>query len=248
MLLPTLSHPSPESDLDQAFAYRLEQNASYAAAFPFLAVLPCTECAADGTMVPFGNVLYPGGRPQFGQVGFTPRNLRRVDRVVAAALAAFGGDPERISLTSTSYGGRGLYWYAAARPEYLAALVPMAASCSPNHLLAEGICCASGEARCCPPVWHVVGANDPGTVHHHDAWHATFEAQQRSGRRSADYRYVRYAWAPPPRQTAYAHMTGHAPYELAWGDDLPQLQEWLLRQRCVGCRGPPREPVGCAVP
>ena len=244
MLLPTLSHPSPESDPDQAFAYRLEQNASYAAAFPFLAVLPCTECAADGTMVPFGNVLYPGGRPQFGQVGFTPRNLRRVDRVVAAALAAFGGDPERISLTSTSYGGRGLYWYAAARPEYLAALVPMAASCSPNHLLAEGICCASGKARCCPPVWHVVGANDPGTVHHHDAWHATFEAQQRSGRRSADYRYVRYAWAPPPRQTAYAHMTGHAPYELAWGDDLPQLQEWLLRQRCVGCRGPPREPLG----
>ena len=42
MLLPTLSHPSPESDPDQAFAYRLEQNASYAAAFPFLAVLPCT--------------------------------------------------------------------------------------------------------------------------------------------------------------------------------------------------------------
>ena len=112
-------------------------------------------------MVPFGNVLYPGGRPQFGQVGFTPRNLRRVDRVVAAALAAFGGDPERISLTSTSYGGRGLYWYAAARPEYLAALVPMAASCSPNHLLAEGVCCASGEARCCPPLWHVVGALAP---------------------------------------------------------------------------------------
>ena len=44
-------------------------------------------CTADGTMVPFGNVLYPGGRPQVGQVGFTPRNLRRVDRVVAAALA-----------------------------------------------------------------------------------------------------------------------------------------------------------------
>ena len=99
-----------------------------------------------------------------------------------------------------------------------------------------GVCCSSGEARCCPPLWHVVGANDPGTVRHHDAWHATFEAQQRSGRRSTDYRYVRYAWAPPPRQTAYAHMTGHAPYELAWGDDLPQLQEWLLRQRCGRAR------------
>jgi hypothetical protein len=69
----------------QALAYQLTTNATYAAAFPFIAVMPCTECQRDGTMVPHGNILYDEGRPQFGQVGFTPRNLLRVDHVLAAA-------------------------------------------------------------------------------------------------------------------------------------------------------------------
>ena len=160
-----------------------------------------------------------------------------MDRVLAAALTHFGGDPERVILTSTSYGGRGLYWYASGRPNVFAALVPMAASIPPNPALAAGICCRSGAAECCPAVWQFVGANDkPGMVQGHDEWDRIYKDQQRSGQRTTDYKYTRYEWAPPPRQKEYSYMTGHAPYELAWPD--PSLQEWMLEQRCPGCTGP----------
>lgn len=46
-------------------------NATYAASFPFIAIMPCTECVFDGTMVPYGNNLYEQGPPNFGEVGFT---------------------------------------------------------------------------------------------------------------------------------------------------------------------------------
>jgi hypothetical protein len=142
-----------------------------------------------------------------------------------------------VTITSTSYGGRGLYWYASGRPNLLAALVPMAASIPPHPALVEGVCCRSGAASCCPAVWHVVGANDkPGMVAGHDAWDNIYTEQRRRGQRTTDYKYSRYEWAPPPRQEAYSYMTGHAPYELAWPD--PALQEWMLRQRCPGCTGP----------
>ena len=161
-----------------------------------------------------------------------------MDRVLAAALTHFGGDPERVILTSTSYGGRGLYWYASGRPNVFAALVPMAASIPPNPALAAGICCRSGAAECCPAVWQFVGANDkPGMVQGHDEWDQIYKDQRRSGQRTTDYKYTRYEWAPPPRQKEYSYMTGHAPYELAWPD--PSLQEWMLEQRCLGCTGPP---------
>ena len=88
--------------------------------FPFIFLRPCTQCQRDLTPVFRGITNYAASdasaRPGFGEVGFTPRNLLRVDRVLDAALAAFGGDPRRIILTSTSYGGRGLYEYAARRP------------------------------------------------------------------------------------------------------------------------------------
>ena len=71
-------------------AYQLVSNRTYAANFPFIVLWPCTECDRSGLMVPFGNTLYTGGRPEFGQVGFTPRNLLRVDRLIDAALKKLG--------------------------------------------------------------------------------------------------------------------------------------------------------------
>ena len=232
----------------QGLARRLVENATFAAEFPFIAIMPCAECTADGTMVPFGNVLYPDGRPGFGQVGFTPRMLLRIDQLVGAALERFGGDPQRLILTATSYGGRGLYWYAAGRPRVFAALVPMATSLAPNRAISEGVCCRTGEPSCCPPVWHVVGANDPGTLPYHEKWDREFRRQPgrnlpRKGNTS-EYKYTRYEWAPPPRQKEYAHMTGHAPYDLAWdpNEDAPALIAWLLERRCELCAGPPLAP------
>ena len=135
----------------QGLARRLVENATFAAEFPFIAIMPCAECTADGTMVPFGNVLYPDGRPGFGQVGFTPRMLLRIDQLVGAALERFGGDPQRLILTATSYGGRGLYWYAAGRPRVFAALVPMATSLAPNRAISEGVCCRTGGRAAARP-------------------------------------------------------------------------------------------------
>ena len=226
----------------QSLAYQLVNNKSYAASFPFIAILPCTECTRDGKMVPYGNAMYGGGRPNFGECGFTPRNLLRVDRLLKEALLRLNGDTHRVILTSTSYGGRGLYWYAASRPHVFAALVPMAASISPNVALAEGICCNSGAPSCCPAVWHFVGGNDrPSMVKGHDDWDEIYRWQQKVRWRKTDYKYTRYAWAPAPRQKEYSYMTGHAPYDLAWPD--PALQEWMLKRVCQKCRGPPPNPA-----
>ena len=157
----------------QSVAYYLETDKQFAKAFPFLFLQPCTECQRDRTMVHRGNFLYAAEdattRPAFGEVGFTNRNLVRVDRVLEAALAKFQGDPKRVILTSTSYGGRGLYHYAAKRPGVFAALVPMAASLYPTPSLARSLCCESGAPECCPAVRHFVGANDrPLMVGGHD--------------------------------------------------------------------------------
>ena len=209
----------------QGLARRLVENATFAAEFPFIAIMPCAECTADGTMVPFGNVLYPDGRPGFGQVGFTPRMLLRIDQLVGAALERFGGDPQRLILTATSYGGRGLYWYAAGRPRVFAALVPMATSLAPNRAISEGVCCRTGEPSCCPPVWHVVGANDPGTLPYHEKWDGVpppARAQPAAeGQHRVQVHAVRVGAAAAPKE--YAHMTGHAPYDLAWdpNEDAP---------------------------
>ena len=122
----------------QALAYQLVHNESYARDFPFVVVMPCTECTRDGHMVPYGNAMYAGGRPNFGECGFTPRNLLRADALLAAALATFRGDPERITLTSTSYGGRGLYWYAASRVRILVRVLrPIGRTCASQLLVAR---------------------------------------------------------------------------------------------------------------
>ena len=118
----------------------------------------------------------------------------------------------------------------------LAALVPMAASISPTPQLVEGVCCESGERRCCPPVWRFVGGNDsPHMVEHHDKWDRALRAQPQ---RTSEVKYTKYAWAPPPRQKDYAHMTGHAPYDLAWAPNHTALHDWLLVQECPACGGP----------
>lgn len=222
----------------QSVAYYLDTDKQFAKAFPFLFLQPCTECQRDRTMVHRGNFLYSAEdastRPAFGEVGFTNRNLVRVDRVLDAALEKFQGDPKRVILTSTSYGGRGLYHYAAKRPGVFAALVPMAASLYPTPSLARSLCCESGAPECCPAVRHFVGANDrPLMVGGHDAWDREYESQTR---RKTAYAYTKFPWAPPPRQPDYAYMTGHAPDRLAWLKNA-SLIEWMLDVDCDECKG-----------
>ena len=148
------------------------------------------------------------------------------------------GDPQRIILSSSSYGGRGLYFYAAERPYVLAALAPMAASMEALPPLVEAVCCASGDRGCCPPIWHFVGGNDkPHMVSCHDGWDRGLRAQaQRTA--ASEVKYTKYEWAPPPRQKDYSYMTGHAPYELAWAGNHTALHDWLLKQVCETCTGP----------
>ena len=189
-------------------------------------------------MVHRGNYLYSAEdastRPAFGEVGFTNRNLVRVDRVLEAALEKFQGDPKRVILTSTSYGGRGLYLYAARRPGVFAALVPMAASLYPTPSLARSLCCESGAPECCPAVRHFVGANDrPLMVGGHDAWDREYRSQTR---RKTAYAYTKFPWAPPPRQPEYAYMTGHAPERLgvAVAEPVPDAPDVLPGLEAVG--------------
>ena len=98
--------------------------------------------------------------------------------MIDTALRRFGGDPQRVVLGGHSYGGRGILWYAAARTRTFAALVPVCPSSGPTPKVVDALCCASGEAHCCPPVWQFVGANDHRMiVDFNDDWARRLQAQ-----------------------------------------------------------------------
>jgi predicted peptidase len=207
----------------------LAENSTFAAQFPFIAILPCTQCDRDGRMAPFEVDVYEGGELTLGQLGWTPRNLARIDALIKIVLTELNGDSHRVMLSGQSYGGRGVFWYAAARSSLFAALVPICTSTGPTPRVMQSLCCPDGKQSCCPPIWQFVGANDHRMiVDYNDEWAAALRTQKQRGQTPL---YTRYENAPSPPSAP--HMHGHGAAELALRE--PKLWEWLLQQYCANC-------------
>ena len=225
----------------------LRSNATLAARFPFIALFPCSTCDEAGA--PRRQVYGPtGGPPRTGDYGWTPQNFERLDALVAAAICVHGGDAARIVLSGESYGGHGLWNYAAARPGVFSALVPVVSSFLPSSKIADAVCCAEAPAACCPAVWIHHGANDAkASIEIADWWATTLRAQrQRPPHR--EVRYSRYS-AEATREAFLRVYPGAAnPFggdeweahfgasTIAFGDEA--FHDWLLQQVCEGCAPP----------
>ncbi len=162
----------------------------------------------------------------------TPRSAWWGEDVIAeaaihaldAAMAEFGGDPDRVYLTGLSLGGFGTWAFAYRYPHRFAALVPVCGGVS------------AGRRRMSVPDWH------PASVRPDDPW--TEAARVIAGTpawifHGADDRTVpvtesrRMAAAleaagHAPRYTEYAGV-GHDSWVRAYRED--GLYEWLWSQR-----------------
>ena len=130
----------------QSLPHLLLSNRTFAAAFPFIGIFPCSTCG--------------GAHATFAERGWVPSNFEKVDRLLQIVIKEHGGDPTRVVLTGQSMGGGGLYRYAQARraaPQF-AALVPVCAAIRPPST-ANGhaeLCCSNATAAaqgCCPNIW-----------------------------------------------------------------------------------------------
>ena len=130
----------------QSLPHLLLSNRTFAAAFPFIGIFPCSTCG--------------GVHATFAERGWVPSNFEKVDRLLQIVIKEHGGDPTRVVLTGQSMGGGGLYRYAQARraaPQF-AALVPVCAAIRPPST-ANGhaeLCCSNATAAaqgCCPNIW-----------------------------------------------------------------------------------------------
>ena len=130
----------------QSLPHLLLSNRTFAAAFPFIGIFPCSTCG--------------GAHATFAERGWVPSNFEKVDRLLQIVIKEHGGDPTRVVLTGQSIGGGGLYRYAQARraaPQF-AALVPVCAAIRPPST-ANGhaeLCCSNATAAaqgCCPNIW-----------------------------------------------------------------------------------------------
>ena len=130
----------------QSLPHLLLSNRTFAAAFPFIGIFPCSTCG--------------GVHATFAERGWVPSNFEKVDRLLQIVIKEHGGDPTRVVLTGQSMGGGGLYRYAQARraaPQFTA-LVPVCAAIRPPST-ANGhaeLCCSNATAAaqgCCPNIW-----------------------------------------------------------------------------------------------
>ena len=130
----------------QSLPHLLLSNRTFAAAFPFIGIFPCSTCG--------------GAHATFAERGWVPSNFEKVDRLLEVVIKEHGGDPTRVVLTGQSMGGGGLYRYAQARraASQFAALVPVCAAIRPPST-ANGhaeLCCSNATAAaqgCCPNIW-----------------------------------------------------------------------------------------------
>ncbi|KAH8069463.1 hypothetical protein JL721_5765 [Aureococcus anophagefferens] len=204
------------------FVAKLATNATFAAKFPFVAIVRA-RAATPGD----ARAARPRRSAGRGSYGWVPDNFARIDAIIAAAARHLGGDPARVLLTGQSYGGRGVWAYAAARPSTFAAVAPICASSGPTAPLVAGLCC--GDAACCPHVWAFHGRTTSAP---------TSRTRTRGSRRS-----VRTRGARRPRRSATRATTrrrpstgrgrGHGADGLAYDDD--DFWAWLAARECPAC-------------
>ena len=234
----------------QSLPLQLLTNASFAAAFPFIAVVPqCpSECAAAN-----------GWLPQTLQA---VTSLLREWVLVSGAGAEsrnsnthLGGDRSRVYLAGQSMGGHGAWSYAAQQPRLFAAVVVVCGYAQGGReatAFAERL----SKGRMAVAVYHSaddsvipVAASDQmvGALKasgYGDAGGGgggngggNGGGDGGGGNGGRPLRFVRYMHAPGPPMPEYAHLIGHGSYELAFRD--AGLYTWLQRQTCERCSNKP---------
>ena len=219
----------------QSLPLQLLNNASFAASFPFITLIPqCPrQCARSNVWL--------------------PSTLNRVTRLVEEwAVPILRGDASRVYLTGQSMGGHGAWKYAAetAAREHrvFAALVVV---CGYANDKEEERAFSERLAKARMPVMVVHSADDSVIpVAASDSMVQQLRrrgyAEEASGRSDAPVlAYTRYEHAPGPPMPEFAHLTGHGSYELAFRDEA--VYKWLLRRACAGC-GRPKDTKEHALP
>lgn len=171
---------------------------------------PLADCDFADT---FGAiVVMPQGFLPGSFTGWTKAKLSKVQGLVRSLMRKYRGDPERVTLTGQSAGGRGAWSFAASNPKLWAAvnIICMPASSSIANQL-EGL-----------PVW-VVGWTGDGRHGNDDVVSAL------KRRKRGSVRYTRYIKAPGPPDPLYRRMYNHASYDLIYRD--PRLWQWAFSQR-----------------
>ena len=264
LFLPTAWQPLPSSPLPvivflhgrgesggfdvtnaQSLPLQLLTNASFAATFPFIAIVPqCPhECASANHWLPSTLQAVTGLLREWV--------LQPADGGTLAG-GSLGGDRSRVYLAGQSMGGHGAWMYASQQPRLFAALVVV---CGYMHGPREEKAVAErlSHSRLPVAVYHSaddvvipVAASEQAVDalrqqgYEGGAPHGGYPGAVTStvgARPPTPLRFVRYAHAPGPPMPEFAHLLGHGSYELAFRDD--GLYAWLLTHNCHRCSAKP---------
>jgi len=214
----------------QSLPLQLLANATFAASFPFITIVPqCPEsCAYDN--------------------GWSDAVLQGLARLVPEIASAHGGDLGRVYLAGQSMGGNGAWMFASQQKNLFAAVVvvcgyggsPRDQSRIAERLVRSGT--AVGVVHAADDSVIDVSAGDEmveaimAMQHSREGGGAkpnSVESVAGKPPNTPMLRYWRYAHAPGPPMPEYAHLIGHGSYEIAFRN--PGLYAWLLLHTCEKC-------------
>lgn len=188
---------------------------------PFLAEVeelrsPMADCSFASRFPAI--VVMPQGWLPEQRTGWTHELLSGVEQLTRRVIRQYRGDPERVTLTGQSAGGKGAAQFAAKRPGLWSAVNII---CAPwvGHQLAVASDALDGK-----PIW-IVGYTGDGE-HGNDE---IVSALKRRHNGMQLTRYTRYVKAPGPPDPQYRFMLNHASYDLIYRD--PRLWEWMWQMR-----------------
>jgi len=214
----------------QSLPLQLLANASFAASFPFITLVP--QCPASCAY----------------ENGWSEAVLQGLARLVPEVASAHGGDLGRVYLAGQSMGGNGAWMFASQQKNMFAAVVvvcgyggsPKDQSRIAERLVRSGT--AVGVVHAADDSVIDVSAGDEMV----EAIATMHSAREGSGAKLSNIdsvasrppntpllRYWRYAHAPGPPMPEYAHLIGHGSYEIAFRDS--GLYAWLLLHTCEKC-------------
>lgn len=219
----------------QSLPLQLLTNKSFAATFPFIAVIP--QCPAQCAHANY----------------WLPTTLQSITALLREWVLSdgpqqprLGGDRARVHLAGQSMGGHGAWLYAAQQPRLFAAVV-VVCGYAQGHREAKTFAERLARSRSAVAIYH---SEDDSVipVQSSDAMAAALKAagydadggNASPGSGRLPLKYVRYLQAPGPPMPEFAHLIGHGSYELAFRD--AGLYSWLLSQSCQRCSVRPPAP------
>merc|ERR1712008_162832 len=171
---------------------------------------PLADCDFANTFKSI--VIMPQGWLPERRSTWTLEKLDKIEKLTRNVIRRFRGDPERVSLTGQSAGGRGAWRFASMRPRLWASVSMACMPASPVMVTKlEGL-----------HMW-IIGWTGDG-MRGNDAMVAALKA-----RSSGTVRYTRYVRAPSPPDPMFRFLKNHASYDLIYRDHL--FWKWVLDHR-----------------